>query len=71
MYGRRAVVGLSLLCALVFCAFAAPSAQALKGTTITTCKQVGSGATFQDEHCTKQTMGAAQDGSRKTLPRAP
>jgi hypothetical protein len=30
MTGRRAVIGLSLLSALVFCAFAAPNAMALK-----------------------------------------
>lgn len=54
MNGRGAVIGFSLCCALVFCAFAAPSATALKGTTAYECKPVKEGtAGFTDEHCTK------------------
>lgn len=60
MTGRRAIIGLSLLCALVFCASAAPSAMALKGTTLFTCiKATGGGAGFSDEHCTKSVASGA------------
>jgi hypothetical protein len=53
MNGRGAAIGLSLCCALIFCAFAAPSATALKGTTAYECKPVKEGAMgFTDEHCT-------------------
>lgn len=52
MTGRRAIVGLSLLSALVFCAFAAPSATALKGTRAFRCLKVEPpGEEFSDEHC--------------------
>jgi hypothetical protein len=51
MTGRRAAIGLSLLSALVFCAFAAPNAMALKGTTAFTCEPATEGAGFSDEHC--------------------
>jgi hypothetical protein len=54
MIGRRAVVGLSLLSALLFCAFAAQSALAAKAvnTTLVTCKNVGvNQGDFKDEHC--------------------
>jgi hypothetical protein len=52
MIGRRAAVGLSLLCALVFCAFSASSALAVNGTTAFTCEpNVGSGPGFDDAHC--------------------
>jgi hypothetical protein len=55
MTGSRAAIGLSLLCALVFCALAAPAAMAVpSGTAFYTCvKDVGNG-TFEDEHCTKE-----------------
>lgn len=57
MIGRKAAVGLSLLCALVLCAFAAQSASA-KGTTAFTCVKVAAGLNgeFKDAHCdTKET----------------
>src|ERR1043166_2928465 len=54
MIHRRAVVGLSLLSALLFCAFAAQSASAAKAvnTTATTCvkSETGTGD-FNDAHC--------------------
>jgi hypothetical protein len=59
MTGRRAAVGLSLLCALVFSAFAAQSASAL-GTTAFTCKPfvgVAGSKGFSDEHCEKAAEG--------------
>jgi len=57
MIGRRAVVGLTLLCALLFSAFAASSAQASNGTTAFTCEKVTKGAQFSDAHCTKEGTG--------------
>jgi hypothetical protein len=56
MTQRKPLVGLSVLCALVLCAVAAPSATA-KGTTGYTCKKVELGAAFSDEHCTKDAEG--------------
>ena len=59
MIGRRAVVGLSLLCALAFSAFAAQSAVAVKGTTAFTCEPAKEGAGFSDEHCEKAVGAGA------------
>lgn len=50
MIGRRAIVGLSLLCALMFSAVAAQSASAVKGTTAFTCVAKAKGD-FSDAHC--------------------
>ncbi len=55
MIRRRAVIGLSLLSALLVCAFAAQSASALKpptsaNTTAFTCVK-GAGKDFKDAHC--------------------
>lgn len=52
MIERRAIVGLSLLCALAFCAFAAPSAVA-KGTTAYTCVFESGKGEFEDADCSK------------------
>jgi hypothetical protein len=56
MIQRRAVLGLSLLSALLFCAFAAQSASAVpaKNTTAFTCVQGGGLKDFQDQHCDKK-----------------
>jgi hypothetical protein len=55
MIGRRTVVGLSLLCALMVSALAVQSASAASAvnTTATTCKKVEVPKTgaFDDEHC--------------------
>lgn len=60
MTGRRAIVGLSLLSALLLCAFAAPSAMALNGTTAFKCiHTTPSGEEFSDEHCTSAQTGSA------------
>jgi hypothetical protein len=56
MTGRRAIVGLSLICALAFAAFGAANASAL-GTTQFTCKS-GSGAGFKDAHCVNEPVGS-------------
>ncbi len=57
MIGRRAVIGLSLLCALLFSAFAAQSASAIKpthslNTTATTCVKLEPKIQeYTDPHC--------------------
>ena len=55
MIGRKAMVGLPLLCALLFSAIAVQNASATAGTNITgfTCAKVASKATgeFKDAHC--------------------
>jgi hypothetical protein len=53
MTGRKATVGLSLFGALVFWAFAAPTAMAAPtGTAFYTCVKDDGHGTFSDEHCT-------------------
>jgi len=60
MIGRKAVIGLSLLCALLICAFAAPSASA--GTTAFTCVETkAKEGDFTDAHCGNQVK--AGEGS--------
>jgi hypothetical protein len=59
MIGYRAVIGLSLLCALLFSAFAAQSASA-KGTTAFTCVAGTGSSGFEDEHCDKATNEKAK-----------
>jgi hypothetical protein len=56
MIRGRAVLGLSLLSALLFCAFAAQSASAVpaKNTTAFTCVENGGAKDFQDPHCDKK-----------------
>lgn len=53
MIGRKAIVGVSLLSALVFCAFVAQSATAApaKKTTAFTCVEFGGLKDFEDAHC--------------------
>jgi hypothetical protein len=62
MIGRRAVVGLSLLSALLFCVFAAQSASAAlttsKNTTAFTCvKTLDNSGDFTKAHCDKEDTG--------------
>jgi hypothetical protein len=57
MIGRRTVVGLSLLCALLFSAVAASSASAAEETTAFTCVAEEKG-NFNDNHCTESNPGA-------------
>jgi hypothetical protein len=54
MIGRRAIVGLSLLCALFLTALGATSAQAKKGTKTFTCAFVFTGGEFGSAHCNKK-----------------
>jgi hypothetical protein len=59
MIGRRATVGLLLLCAFVFCAFAAQTASAApaKKTTAFTCVPNGGLKDFLDPHCDNKVVG--------------
>ncbi|MGB7686560.1 MAG: hypothetical protein WBL45_12360 [Solirubrobacterales bacterium] len=63
MIGRRSVIGLSLLCALLFSAFAAQSASAIKpthslNTTVVTCvKEATKTHEFADAHCDTKSTG--------------
>lgn len=58
MTGRRAIIGLSLLSALVVCAFTAPSAVAINGTAAFKCiHTIPSGEEFSDEHCKSAQTG--------------
>jgi len=58
MIGRKTVVGMALLSALVFCAFAAQSASAVTaGRTAFTCVKTEGGAGFKDAHC-KEAVGS-------------
>jgi hypothetical protein len=62
MIRLRTAVGFSLLCACVFCAFAAPSASA-KGTTAFTCVKGGGALDFTDAHCDNEvTPGSGSFG---------
>jgi hypothetical protein len=56
MIGRRSVIGLSLLCALAVCAFAASGASAAGGTTFVTCKKGGTTLDFKGAHCTTSAV---------------
>lgn len=68
MIGRRATAGLTLLCALAFCPFAAQSAWAQVGTPATnttgvTCVKGAGNLDFEDAHCDKQvTPGTGEYG---------
>jgi hypothetical protein len=73
MIGRKATVGLSLLCALMFCALAAQSASAQVGTkaektTAFTCVAKAKGD-FSDAHCDKKvTPGTGSFGHVEIKP---
>src|ERR1700761_419337 len=64
MTTRKSVLGLSLFCALLVCAFTAVSASAnapeKEGTTLFTCKKGQTG--FSDEHCTPAGAGGTAFG---------
>lgn len=53
MMGRRAAVGLSLVCSLLICAFAAQTAfgAAATNTTAVTCTEGAGSKDFSDAHC--------------------
>ena len=57
MNGRRAIVGLCLLCAMAFNAIAAQSASAAKGTTMFTCSASAPTKSFGTAHCNTAGSG--------------
>jgi hypothetical protein len=59
MSGRRAIVGLCMLCALIFSAVAAQGAAAA-GTTGFTCAATEGGVGFSDAHCLTAVGSAAK-----------
>jgi hypothetical protein len=59
MFGRRAVVGLLLLCASLFCAFATSSASAAGTTAVTCVKSETKEGDFSDAHCGNQVEPGA------------
>jgi hypothetical protein len=67
MIDLKATVTLSLLCTLLFCAFAAPNAVALKGTTAFECKAVAVGAEFEDEHCGIKAAGGGKGWKHEVI----
>jgi hypothetical protein len=62
MIGRKGLVGLSLLCALAFCAFGAASASASGGTTAYTCDPEAQELDFEDEHCDNNVGSGGEFG---------
>jgi len=74
MIRRRTVIGLSLLCALAFCAFAAQSASAQKGTrakntTAFTCVNPGpKEGDFKDAHCDEKVASQTGEYAHEPIP---
>ncbi len=69
MTGRRAIVGLCMLCALVFSAFAAQSASAT--TTLFTCKKSPAkptGEKFSGAHCKKSDTSPTGEWRHEEVP---
>ncbi|MGV1050488.1 MAG: hypothetical protein ACOYD4_18410 [Solirubrobacterales bacterium] len=59
MNGRRAIVGLCMLCALLLSAIAAQGASAANGITAFTCSSSASVKDFKTEHCVPGETGTA------------
>jgi hypothetical protein len=58
MIGRKAIVGLALLCSLAFCALAAQGAAAAgHGQTAFTCAEVQVNGEYSDAHCDNALVG--------------
>jgi hypothetical protein len=70
MIGRRAVVGLALLLALLCSAFVAQSASAVvaKNTTAFTCVKEGGGEDFKDAHCDEKVGPEAGEYGHVPIP---
>ena len=61
MIGRKTVIGLTMLCALLVSAFAAQAASA-ESTTAYTCSSAASTKDFTEEHCKTKSGGAGNFG---------
>lgn len=72
MIGRRALVGLSLLSALLFCALAAQGASAAahtsENTTAFTCVSKGGNLDFSDAHCDKTVSAGTGSFGHELIP---
>jgi len=71
MYGRKAIAGLSLLSALLFCALAAPNAFAAhisENTTAFTCVKGGGSLDFTDPHCDVTTTPGKGEYGHELIP---
>jgi hypothetical protein len=68
---NRTAVGISLICALVFCAFAAQSASAAEGknTTAVECVKGGGSKDFSDAHCDNNVGAGKGEYGHVVLPK--
>lgn len=68
MTGRRAILGLCVLCTFALSAVAAQNASAVTGTTLFTCNAVAEGAEttkgFKDAHCTEPVGNGTTGGKQ-------
>ncbi|HEX6666681.1 MAG TPA: hypothetical protein VF081_08815 [Solirubrobacterales bacterium] len=62
MNRHKAIVGLCMLCALLFSAFAAQSASAITGTTAFTCKKNAAPEDRRGEHCLNEGTAPKEYG---------
>lgn len=71
MVGRKAVAGLSLLSALLFCAFAVQSASAAVAvnTTAFTCTSTAKVLDFSDAHCDNKVAPPSKFGHTEIAPK--
>jgi hypothetical protein len=68
MIGRRAVIGLSLLSALLFCALAASSASASVAVNTTSVTCVKGKGDFSDVHCNNKVASGTGEFSHVAIP---
>ena len=69
MKGRKAIVGLCMLSALLISAFAAQSAMAVNGTTAVTCKEVAvNTGHFKGAHCKPTDAGTGTGANWDHVP---
>lgn len=71
MIGRKTIIGLAMLCALLVSALAAQGATA-SGTTAHTCKKAEKGTegakTWKDEHCKEEASGQTGEYKHVEIP---
>jgi hypothetical protein len=75
MIGRRAIVGISLLSALLFCASgvqgASAAAHTSENTTAFTCVKGGGKLDFKDAHCDETTAAGKGEYGHELIPAGP